>query len=389
MNGTEASPWKTIGYAITQMTGGDTLIVKGGLYPEVVNFSGLDGTSEKRTVVMAAPGHEVTIQGAGVNSGRIKITSDHFTFEGFTVTNLNQGIFIQDDADYVTVKACKVHHVGQEGIHVKGNSDHILIEDCVIRDTRQWQYNGEGIYIGTGSAGPVDNTSHVTIRNNTIYNTTDEAIELKPGTHDCVIEGNTIYNIGTPASVGAIEIGPHTVGVQNWNGNPNHVVRQNVISNCLTAIRVDTGCDTYNNIVYDLSAGGFGIYVGNPGGDSYQRRIYHNTIHLSAATAISVGAGDVDIKNNIGPSDPGNIETSSSFFFSTTAGEEVFSLVNGAAPINAGVTIPVSIAFAIDGLPRLEGVAPDMGAYEFQESAISAPLPPENVRVVPTVASTP
>ena len=167
--GSESNPWCTISYALNQMNGGDDLFVKSGIYEETLFISNLAGTAEDRTKIQVAPGHSVTIKGAGVDHGRVKITgSDYLTFDGFTVTNMNQGIFVENDSNYVTIQNCTVHFVGQEGIHVKENSDYVIIQDCTIYDTRQWQFNGKGIYIGTGSAGPKDNTGLESVFSNEI-----------------------------------------------------------------------------------------------------------------------------------------------------------------------------------------------------------------------------
>ena len=53
--------------------------------------------------------------------------------------------------------------------------------------------NGEGVYVGTDplqAGGIPDRTKSITIKNNEIYNTRNEAIELKAGTSDCMVQNN-------------------------------------------------------------------------------------------------------------------------------------------------------------------------------------------------------
>lgn len=362
--GTVGLPWLTMQHAVNTIHAGDTLYVKSGTYSGVFTISKLSGVSDKQTIVQTYPGEQVALEGLGVNTGRIKIDScDYLTFKGFEVTTHNQGIFITGGCSYITLDSVEVHNIGQEGIHVKENSHHIVIQNSKVYDTDKWDYNGEGFYIGTGSAGPIDSTSYVTVRNCVIYNTVDEAIEFKPGTHGCIAEGNLIYNIVTSKTVGVIEINEDSLGVQNCSGNPEHIVRNNIIYSSSTAIRAGTGCSVYNNVIYSLTADNYGIYVNSRFNDTYTRYIYHNTINLPTTHAVFVQSGQADIKNNIGPSEPGNIEAGDSYFVSVQAGNEDFHLVAGSAPIDSGTDCGISEDF--DGNPRPYGTAPDMGAYEY------------------------
>ncbi len=362
--GTIDLPWLTMQHAVNTIQAGDTLYVKSGTYSGVFTLSKLSGASDKQTVVQTHPGEKVVFEGLGVNTGRIKIDScDYMLFKGFEVTTHNQGIFITGGCSYITLDSVEVHNIGQEGIHVKENSHHIVIQNSAVYDTDKWDYNGEGVYIGTGSGGPFDSTSYVTVRNCVIYNTVDEAIEFKPGTHDCIAEGNLIYNIVTEKTVGAIEVNEDSLGVQNCSKNPEHIVRNNIIHSSNTAIRAGTGCTVYNNVIYSLTADNYGIYVNSRFNDTYTRQIYHNTINLPATHAVFVQSGQTDIKNNIGPLDSSNMEAYNSYFVSVQAGNEDFHLVAGSAPIDSGSDCGISEDF--DGNPRPYGTAPDMGAYEY------------------------
>jgi parallel beta-helix repeat protein len=267
----------------------------------------------------------------------------------------------------------------------------------MVHDTRQWQYNGEGIYIGTGSGGPLDNTSHVTVRNNLVFNVTDEGIELKPGTHDCLVEGNTLYNIMTDpdyaGGAGAIEINPGSVpcpncpgGVQGWPSDPNHIIRNNTVHGSKTGIRAGTGCSVYNNVVYNIPEPYYGILANNQASDSYTRKIYHNTVDVPAGRAIIRSSGSADVKNNIGPSTTGNIASDPGFFVSTMSGNEDYHLVKSALPVDAGMS--AGIDTDKDGNPRPQGTGYDMGAYEFiQPAGIADEKSPEGkVKIYPNPA---
>ena len=375
--GTQALPFCTISYALGRMTGGDTVYVRAGTYNEALYIAGPAGTAGANTLIAAYPGDSVTLLGSGVNSGRCKIANaSYITFRGFTITNYNQGLFV-DSSSNITIQGCTIHHVGQEGLHIHMNSSFVTVDGCTVHDTRQWQYNGEGIYIGTGDAAPVDNTNNVTIRNTTIYNTTDEGIEFKIGTHHITAEGNNIYNVNLGSdwsqngnSVGAIEVNNAVGAVQHYDSDPQQVVRNNFIHDVKTAIRAGTGITIYNNVIRHVS--GYGIYVDNQSNDSYTRVIYHNTIDAASANAVYHVGGTQDVRNNIGPAAAKNLPAQNSYFVDTARAD--YHLVKGSAPIDAGDDLTAIVPTDRDGVSRKLYGAPDLGAYEYSGSSLIGEL---------------
>ena len=146
--GSEARPWCTIGYGLSGISGGDTLYVSRGTYDETVYIDGPAGSPDRPTTIRTHPGHRVTIRGRG-NTGRVKITStSHVTFGGFTVTNSNQGIFVDGGSHHIVIESCIVHDVGQEGIHIRENSHHVTIQECEIFNTQRLGGEGERNLVG-------------------------------------------------------------------------------------------------------------------------------------------------------------------------------------------------------------------------------------------------
>jgi hypothetical protein len=388
--GSQANPWCTISYGISHIKGGDTLNVKAGTYNESVNISGPAGSAAAPTIIQTYQGAAVTILGDGVNSGRVKIlNTSYITFSGFTITNWNQGLFVET-ANHITVKDCTVYNVGQEGIHVHYDSSYVVIDTCVVHDTGMWQNNGEGIYIGTGDSAPVDNTNNVTIRNCNVHDVKDEAVELKIGTHDITVDGNTIYHansVNNGYGGAAIELNQAVGSVQHWNSNPNHVIRNNVIHDVGTgaggvlynsAIRVGTGATVYNNLVYNINSSGNGIFTSNGAGDPYARKVYHNTVDVVSSRAIVASGGTVDIRNNIGPASANNIATSNSYYVNPAGAD--YHLVNGSAPVNAGVDLTSVVPTDIEGTNRGNRPPPDLGAYEYHAGV--QPAPPTSLTAI-------
>jgi parallel beta-helix repeat protein len=387
-NGSEANPWCTIHYAVGRISPGDTILVKSGTYNEAaLNVpASISGRGGSNTVIKAYPGHVVLLNGGGVGTGRfIELTGSNLVFDGFVVTNFNQGIFV-DTGTNITVQNCTVKNIGQEGIHVHYNSYNVLVQSNLVYDTGMWQYDGEGIYVGSGCSVALDNTAYVTVRGNTIHDTHEsnfsgglEAIEIKPGTHDCIVENNVVYNAPTPSSYGAIEINESICGTQSWPSNPNHIIRNNRIYGTGTAIRSGTGCLVYNNVIYSIASGSYGVLVDNIAGDNYTRYIYHNTFHAPSAIAVRVSAGTAIVKNNIGPSSVNNLAVNPSYFVNA-AGRD-YHLAGGSAPIDAGVDLSSIVSVDLDGKTRPIGPLPDIGAYEYTPISPGPPAPPTNLHV--------
>lgn len=378
-NGSEAKPWRTINYAMSRIVAGDTILVKDGTYNEDgLYVYGPSSSAGRETVLKAYPGHRPIFKGLG-NTGRIAVDSlGYLIIDGFEIWNLNHCVYIRNGAHHITVQNCDIHDSGNELVHVDSNSHDILVQNNVIHDggTIGDGVNGEGIYVGHDGT-PIDNTYNVTIRNNTIYNTPSEGVELKPGTHDCVVEYNNVYaNNRGATQFGAIEVD----NVANYNSNPNHIVRKNLVHDTPLspyAIRAGTGCLVYDNIIYNVAGSQKGVYADNAGGDSYVRRIYHNTMWLSSANAVSVSGATVDVRNNIGPTSANNMGTNSAYFVNAAGGD--FRLVGGAAPINAGVDLTAYVPDDFDGNSRTADLPPDIGAFEY---AGGRPGPPPNLRIV-------
>ena len=354
--------------------------MKQGIYNQTVSVTRPSGSATKHTVIRAYPGHTVTIQGTG-NSGRVRITGvSYLTFEGFTITNFQQGLFVDGVSQHIIVRNCRVHDVGQEAIHVKENSSFVTIEGCTIYNTQVIGgcCNGEGIYLGTSSSGPLDNTNNVTARNNTIHHTTDEGIELKPGTHDCVVEGNELYSNNTNISYnqGAIEINQRDNSAQSWTGNPNHIVRNNLIHDNKAGIRLGTGATAYNNVIYNTASSFPGIFADNLNGDSFTRFVYHNTIHM-ASRGVTVSGATATVLNNIGTTGTNNLAYDAAYFVNA-AGRD-YHLVPGAAPVNAGMDLRGVVPTDGDGLVR--DAQPDLGGQ--QQVLVQPPAAPQNLRIIP------
>lgn len=381
-SGAIGAPFCDIDYGLTRIIGGDTLTVVPSAtdYDNGATKSGPSGatSSSRTTLICSTPGGCQVSSGNPVGGQWGFNAISHFVIDGFHLNTINQAIFCSTCID-VIIRNNTIENVGQEGIHVRVNSANVLVQNNIIHNTgTNTASDGECIYVGTGS-GAADNTNNVTVIGNTVYNCGSEGIEIKPGTHDNIVDGN---NVGASNTTGlsnsfggsSIEIDPSSDGSnQNWPSNPNHIIRNNVchdpgpggastlLNSC---IHVGTGATVYNNVIYGMRATvGNCIFTDNQVGDSYTRKIYHNTCNNTTARAIVNSGGTVDIRNNIGSALANNLAFSSAYFVNSASND--YHLLGGAAAINAGVDLTATVPTAIDGTSRTQYAPPDLGAYEF------------------------
>ena len=147
-DGTEGTPFGTIGYAVTKLRPGDTLTIRGGTYEE--NFSvPVSGTKERPIVIRGAPGEKVYIQ-SGYGSplvGGITVTNQNYIhFQDFCI--YGNHIVPEGFAEY-TIQAVNCRGLLFQRMVISGanhklhavNCDDIRIEDC------GFSYGHEGVFL--------------------------------------------------------------------------------------------------------------------------------------------------------------------------------------------------------------------------------------------------
>jgi hypothetical protein len=375
-NGSINSPWATVDYATSKMSGGDFLYIRGGVYSQIFDIYGPSGSSSYPTTVEAYPGETPIFNANNVSGGAHTLDGlNWFIMNGLTIMSNNIGLVIGygGSCSNIVFSNMTINDIGQQGLQVENDSYNILIVSNTISNTGLWIYNGEGMYLGQGDAqGIMDNTHNVTVSNCIIYNTKDEGIELKPGTHDFTIVNNTIYTANLAqdpygAGGGAIEVDEE--GTYNyWSANPNHIVHNNLVYNTPIGIRAGNGGEYYNNIVYSVTLNG--ILINNNDNDSYSRYVYNNTVDASTSIAIVNNGATASILNNIGPTGTYNLATSNAYFVNEATHN--YNLVAGSAPIQAGTNLFNMVQTDFSGNARPASGPFDIGAYQYG----LVPLPP-------------
>lgn len=162
------------------------------------------GTSTKPIVIQ---GSRAAIIDADNDYGLHLFNANYVQLKGFTVAYGSKGIMLDRSSNNI-IDSVEVRDIRQEGIHLRSfsndnivrnsNVHHTGIKDGVIDD----QY-GEGIYVGTANSnwgtytdGAVDVSDRNKILNNTISYTGGEGIDIKEGTSNGIVQGNTFDNAG-------------------------------------------------------------------------------------------------------------------------------------------------------------------------------------------------
>ncbi|WP_372665859.1 right-handed parallel beta-helix repeat-containing protein [Amycolatopsis kentuckyensis] len=133
--------------------------------------------------------------------------ASYWNLKGFTVQDSKKGIVL-DGASHVTIDSVTVHDIGYEGVHFRKSSAYGVIKNSTVSDTGKEQPGyGEGVYLGSansnwecygtgGGTGP-DASNYVQVLDNKIGpGVAAEGIDIKEGTHDGVISGNTLDGTG-------------------------------------------------------------------------------------------------------------------------------------------------------------------------------------------------
>ncbi|MGW6441683.1 cellulose binding domain-containing protein [Lentzea sp. NPDC055074] len=205
--------------ALAAATPGQTIKMAAGTYRGSFVANGRAGTASQR-ITLSGPRDAVIINDgpsgeapscpaptAGWDSGYglWLFGSPYWNLTGFTVQESKKGIVL-DNSHHTTIDAVSVHHLDEEAVHFRRSSADGIIRNSTITDTGLVQPGyGEGVYLGSansnwachGNTGGIDRSDRVQVLGNKIGpNVAAEAIDVKEGTYDGVIRGNTFDGQG-------------------------------------------------------------------------------------------------------------------------------------------------------------------------------------------------
>ena len=178
---------------------GDVITMADGIYTGQFKAT-TSGTSTSRITLKGTKNAKLTSQSVGYG---LQVTGSYWTFTGFTVYQASKGIVL-DSANFCILDRLTVTQINEEGVHFRTNSCDNTIKNSTISYTGRGEGKagvGEGVYIGSDMGKWVNGVKDLSHRNKVIYNTfgphiTAEAIDIKEGTEDGLIQGNVFDGTG-------------------------------------------------------------------------------------------------------------------------------------------------------------------------------------------------
>ncbi|HEX8991944.1 MAG TPA: right-handed parallel beta-helix repeat-containing protein [Anaerolineales bacterium] len=419
--GTQSAPFKTFTQAVSVLQAGDTLNIAAGTYNEAINVS-KSGMAGSPITIQPESGGSVVIDLLNQSANNVSVTGSYVTVKGLELRN-SSGYCVNLQGSHNTLQASVVHDCHDMGIYTDGQDE--TIEGNTVYHATDVN-SGFTLSSGWGSGIKVHaGGNQILIARNTIYNNYGDGIAVTRGAN-VTVEGNQVYD---NYSVNIYIDNSYNVTVtKNFAFNhPNN----GFLRNGVPADNIALGEEFYsgwgaqlsnvtiqNNVAYNGSHGVtfYGNDSGTAGGGLKNSTIAFNTLWGSYNSEISIAYDTGQTANLIAD----NIVQQSSgklALFSNTTGvtfshnfwvnsvppsyaqgagdktgdvklastpgyaAETFELSGASPAIDAGSSIS-GVVDDYAGLSRPQGVANDMGAYEYPAGAPS-------VAPTPTVASTP
>jgi parallel beta-helix repeat protein len=367
--GTQAQPFRTLGYGVTKLTPGDTLYVRAGLYQESVEYTRMtipSGTSWSAPVTISAyPGETVTIRPAA-GSGASRVfdfgdTNQYIILNGLVLDGVNaasdvikfSSTSLTSGPHHIRIRNSELKNGFYTGIQWGGHHNEILNSNVHHNGQNDFDH---GLYI----SGPYNLVEGCDIHHNAGW-----GIHLYSGgepehTHDNIIRNNKSHDNATAGARGA--------GILIGSGN-NNAAYNNVVWNNADGLQVYIGDNNrfYNNTVYgSTGTSGYGRCVAVTGTNSIIR---NNICYQNAVDAVVDDGASGTLTGN-------NLTINPKF---VNAASFDFHLQAGSPAINAGLTLSV-VATDYAGTPRPQGAGYDIGAYEYGNST-PAPTKPTNFHI--------
>jgi hypothetical protein len=329
-SGSQASPWRSLKFAVSQLSDGDTLILRGGTYSEIITIK------TSNVTVKNYPGETPVIDGYFTKPtgsppncfwvGLINLTGANITIDGITIKrSRGRGINCQT-ATYANIKNCNISYTYDSAVKlgIQGQNGYNTVDNCILsfgnyaRDVGEyvtWNNIGAVISIKGGhntiknstvSFGPCAGIEgyedeYTLIENNVVFGNGLTQIHVAESRYD-IIRHNLVYGTQRP---GVSDKNGYGVGIElmcelwydgtNWD--IGHEAYGNMIANTKIGIRISYQTGKNSNYASNTTKN-FKIYnntVIAPSSVETANRFNHA---LSVTNDEHLGSGHV-IKNNI------------------------------------------------------------------------------------------
>lgn len=264
-SGSESAPFKTINRAISSVNPGGTIYVMQGIYRNN-NFGSVNVSNYTN---MSNP-HVVTINKSGTEGNYITLRNypgdlPKIEFDG------KGGILISNDMNYIIIDGFEVEGPSQDINYdmAMDNREYkvsVAEDDDDSTDYNHNYFSGKGIWGGYGAH------HHIIIRNNIVHDTPGSAIRFNDSDH-ITIEYNTVYNATwwTSSASSAVVYAETISASESDNGyDIKMIMRGNIVYNnwnripfYVTQLPDNSGNTNpnYGTATYNSILDGQGLYV--------------------------------------------------------------------------------------------------------------------------------
>ena len=298
--GSITKPFKTLEAAGKKAKPGDTILVRGGVYPGQ-RFRDISGTAGKPITFKAYPGEKPIFDGRhGVFEKIVFLVYgnvNYVTFDGLTVTDSGENL-----------KAARKLDLTKEA-------------DALIFQSKHLPLINRGIRVSPKDGAT---TTDITFRNMTVHTTGDMAFSINDRVANVTVEDSLVYDVGYPMGYGIY-----------YHGN-GLIFRRNVIRDTVYAMHIydkssnmtvapiiegnhfsNVGMGSYWHVSSRrVKTGGGGILVDDPGSGAIIRnniihncgfginaslpnaKVYNNLVY-DCRSSISVSDTGVEVINNV------------------------------------------------------------------------------------------
>ncbi|WP_207485263.1 choice-of-anchor Q domain-containing protein [Arenibaculum pallidiluteum] len=358
-SGTSSSPFRTIAKAAQAAQPGTTVHVAPGTYEGGFSTSKSGTASAPITFVSDVKwGAKIVPPASSGNGVAWNNSGDYVHIKGFEVDGTNHksgtpwnfGIYTTGTGS--VVEGNKVHDIATR-VGTGGSSGGAGIEgDGYYGDTNIKLLNNVvyDIGAGVGSSGTIQGIYHTTtgeVSGNLIHNVAAAGISLWHDPRNIDVVNNTVFQ--------------SDMGI--WVGAGDHVTGSAPADN----IRV------LNNLVYDNAR--YGIVEG---GQTGTNNVYDNNLVYDSGT-------NWRLQNGLKHTD--TITADPKFVNYKADGSGDYHLATGSPAINTGTSTKLT-STDLDGQARVQGSAPDIGAYEYKATT-QAPTPTPTPTPTPSPTPTP
>jgi hypothetical protein len=384
--GSITSPWRTLQKAANTVRAGDLVVVRAGRYAGL--YLTTSGTATDPITFRGEPGAIVDTQNPTTPDGINLEGASYVVIESFTVTGLPRAGIRAVLNSHVTIRGNTGDLNGRWGI-LTGFSDDLLIENNAMSRSQA----EHGIYVSNSGDRPV-------IRGNLVWGNNANGIHMNGDVSQggdgvisgAVVEDNIIHDNGVAGGSGI-----------NCDGVQSSIIRNNLLYNNhasgISLYQIDGGQPARNNQVLNntivmASDARWALNIQNAStGNVVRNNILYNQHSFRGSIAISADslpgfASDTNVIMDRFSTDGGDTRVTLAAWRSAT-GQDTHSIIAGPAALfvdfggndyhlsstsparDAGGTL-ASVTDDLEDAPRPQGLAFDIGAYEFP--AVTGPV---------------